>query len=161
MQISGTSQAVIAAGGSNKMGYQLLKKSKELKRDIEGIITYNSAKSAGNSSTAATLAGLPCWLGSNTVFQTGGSPSSGANPSALDGTATRTYNSSKAALTETMVKSMAELVYTHSGESPDGIYLSPTNKQIFSAFTGPGTRFTEVDGKKLATAIDEECALAA
>ena len=32
IQISGTSQSVIAAGGSNKMGYQLLKKSKELKR---------------------------------------------------------------------------------------------------------------------------------
>lgn len=32
VQISGRSQAVVAAGGSNKMGYQLLKKSKELKR---------------------------------------------------------------------------------------------------------------------------------
>lgn len=32
VQISGTSQAVVAAGGSNKMGYQLLKASKALKR---------------------------------------------------------------------------------------------------------------------------------
>lgn len=32
IRLSGLSQAVIAAGGSNKMGYQLLKKSKEMKR---------------------------------------------------------------------------------------------------------------------------------
>lgn len=51
VQISGTTQAVVAAGGSNKMGYQLLKKSKELKRDMEGILTYNQAKNAGSSST--------------------------------------------------------------------------------------------------------------
>lgn len=154
VQISGRSQAVVAAGGSNKMGYQLLKKSKELKRDIEGILTYNSARAAGSSGAASKMAGLPCWLGSNTVFQTGGAPSSGANPASLDGTATRTYNSTKTALTETMLKSMAQLIFKNSGESPDGVYLSPTNKQTLSAFTGPGTRFTEVNGKKLATAID-------
>ena len=94
VQISGTSQAVVAAGGSNKMGYQLLKKSKELKRDMEGILTYNQAKNAGSSSTARLLAGLPAWLQQNVVFQTGGSPS-GANPAVAsngwtDGTNTRT-----------------------------------------------------------------------
>src|SRR6185312_5948298 len=36
VSIAGTSQAVRAAGGTNKMGYQLMKKSKELKMDIEG-----------------------------------------------------------------------------------------------------------------------------
>lgn len=121
--------------------------------DIEGILTYNSARAAGSSSTASKMAGLPCWLSSNTVFQTGGTPS-GANPASIDGTAARTYNSVKAALTETMIKNMAQLVFKNSGESPDGLYLSPTNKQTLSAFTGPGTRFTEVEGKKLATAID-------
>ena len=153
IQISGKSQAVVAAGGSNKMGYQLLKKSRELKRDIEGILTNNQAKSAGTSSTPVLTAGLPCWLGTNTQFQTGGTPS-GANPTALDGTATRTYNSVKAAVTEAEVKSVLQSIYKNSGDSPEYCLLSPANKQNVSAFTGPGTRFTQVEDKTLKTAVD-------
>ena len=158
VQLSGKSQAVVAAGGSNKMGYQLMKKSKELKRDIEGVLTYNHAKAAGNSTTAATMGGLPCWLYTNTVFQTGGTPS-GANPSLnangwTDGTSTRTYNSATAAITEAQVKQVLQLVYKNSGESPEYAVVSPANKQNISAFTGPGTRFIQVEDKTLQTAVD-------
>lgn len=158
VQLSGKSQAVVAAGGTNKMGYQLMKKSKELKRDIEGILTYNSAKAAGNSSTAAKMGGLPCWIYTNTVFQTGGTPA-GANPSLnangwTDGSSTRTYNSASAALTETMVKSVLQKIYSASGESPEYAVVSPVNKQIISGFAGPGTRFIEVEDKTLKTAVD-------
>lgn len=148
IQISGTSQAVVAAGGSNKMGYQLLKKSKELKRDMEGILTNNAAKNAGSSTTARVSAGITSWLGTNTVFGAGG-----ANPASLNGTATRT-DGTQTALTEAQVKTMAQKVYTSSGESPDYGLVSPTNKQNISAFSGPGTRFTQVEDKVLATAID-------
>ncbi len=151
--ISGTSQAVVAAGGSNKMGYQLLKKSKELKRDMEGILTQNLAKVAGSSSTARKLAGIPSWLGTNTVFNAAGSPA-GANPSVLNGTATRTYSSAQLAITEAMEKSMLQLVYKNSGESPEYQLVSPANKQNISAFSGPGTRFIQVEDKTLMTAVD-------
>jgi hypothetical protein len=158
VQISGTSQAVTAAGGSNKMGYQLLKKSKELKRDMEGILTYNQAKNAGSSSTARLMAGLPAWLQQNVVFQTGGTPS-GANPGLAangwtDGTNTRTYNSATAAVTEAMVKSVLQKVYSSSGECPEYALVSPVNKQNISGFAGPGTRFIEVEDKTLKTAVD-------
>ena len=158
VQLSGKSQAVIAAGGSNKMGYQLLKKSKELKRDIEGILTYNSAKNAGSSAVASTMGGLPCWLYTNTTFQTGGSPS-GANPGLnangwTDGSQTRTYNSATVTVTEAMVISTLEKIFTASGESPEYALVSPTNKTNISKFTGPGTRFINVEDKVLKTAVD-------
>ncbi|RKP56367.1 SU10 major capsid protein [Pararobbsia silviterrae] len=158
VQISGTSQAVIAAGGTNKMGYQLLKKSKELKRDMEGILTYNQGRSAGSSTTARTSAGLPAWLYTNTVFQTGGSPS-GANPTLnangwTDGTSTRTYNGTTVAVTEAMVKQVLQKVFNSSGECPEYALVSSVNKQNISAFSGPGTRFTEVEDKTLHTAVD-------
>lgn len=153
IQISGTSQVVDAAGGSNKMGYQLLKKSKELKRDMEGILTYNQAKSAGSSSTARLSAGLPSWLKTNTQFQTGGTPS-GANPTTADGAATRTYNSAQAAITETQVKAVLQSIYTNSGDSPTYCLVSPTNKQNISGFTGVGTRFTKVEDKMLSSVVD-------
>lgn len=126
--------------------------------DIEGILTYNSPKAAGNSTTASTTAGLPCWLYTNTVFQTGGTPS-GANPTLnangwTDGTSARTYNSAKAAITEAQVKQVLQSIYTHSGESPEYCLVSPANKQNISAFAGPGTRFIEVEDKTLKTAVD-------
>jgi hypothetical protein len=158
VQISGTSQAVVAAGGSNKMGYQLLKKSKELKRDMEGILTYNQAKNAGSSSVARNAAGLPAFLYTNTVFQTGGAPS-GANPALAsngwtDGSSTRVYNGTTVGVTEAMVKSMIQKVFTSSGDCPEYMLVSPTNKQNISAFSGPGTRFIEVEDKTLRTAVD-------
>jgi hypothetical protein len=161
VQISGTSQAVTAAGGSNKMGYQLLKKSKELKRDMEGVMTYNQAKNAGSSSVARLSAGLPTWLLTNissTLFQTGGSPS-GANPTAAsngwtDGTSTRVYNGTTVAVTEAQVKQAVQNIFKSSGEAPEYALVSPANKQNISAFTGPGTRFTQVKDNTLQTTFD-------
>ena len=156
VQLSGKSQAVIAAGGSNKMGYQLMKKSKELKRDAEGILTYNSAKAAGSSAVASTMAGLPCWLQKNVVFQNG---AGGANPAVAangwtDGTQTRTYNGTTVTLTEAMVISVLQQIFTSSGESPEYALVSPVNKTNISKFTGPGTRFIEVEDKVLKTAVN-------
>lgn len=151
IQISGTSQAVVAAGGSNKMGYQLLKKSKELKRDMEAILTANIAKVSGSSSTARKSAGLPAWLGTNVIFQ---SSAAGANPTALDGTVARTYNGTQTPITEQNIKDMAQKVYNSTAESPEYGLVSAKNKQLISGFSGPGTRFTQVEDKTLQTAID-------
>jgi hypothetical protein len=153
IQISGTSQAVTAAGGSNKMGYQLLKKSKELKRDMEGILTNNIAKVAGSAAVARKSAGLPSWLKTNTVFQTGGAPS-GANPATADGAAVRTDNSVLAAISETQCKTLFQSIYANSGDSPEYGLVSAKNKQNISAFAGPGTRFIEVEDAVMKTKID-------
>lgn len=149
--ISGTSQAVIAAGGSNKMGYQVNKTAKALKRDMEGILTYNQAKLVGNSTTAALLGGLPAYLITNIEYN---STNGGANPSDGTGAHTRTYASSSTAITEATVKAMLQLVYKNSGDCPTYGFVSPANKQLISAFTGPGTRFIEVEDKTLMTAVD-------
>lgn len=153
IQISGTSQAVTAAGGTNKLGYQLLKKSKELKRDMEGVLTNNIAKVAGSAAVARKLAGLPSWLKTNTVFQTGGAPS-GANPATADGAAVRTDNSVLAAVTEANAKLVLQKIYSASGDSPEYALVSAVNKQLISAFAGPGTRFIEVEDAVMKTKVD-------
>lgn len=160
IQISGTMQAVVSAGGTNKMGYQLAKKAKELKRDMEGIITNNAARTSGSSSVASITAGLPAWIATNDVFQ---NSSSGAQPTGFtsigtlnfyNGTTARTYNGTQTALTEAQVKSVLQKIYTTSGDCPEYGFLSPVNKQNVSAFTGPGTRFIEVEDKTLRTVVD-------
>lgn len=161
IQISGTSQSVIAAGGSNKMGYQLLKKSKELKRDIEGILTNNAARNAGNATTARVTAGLPAFLATNylSISSTPGTATSGTTTAGSstfgNGTAAATAGSGFTnAITEANVKSILQKIYTNSGESPEYGLVSPSNKQIISAFTGPGTRFIEVEDSTLMTKVD-------
>ena len=152
--ISGSSQQVVASGGTNKMGYELLKGSKSLKKDMEGSITLNHASAVGAAGTARRLGGLPAWLKTNTVFNAGGAPA-GANPTTADGTNTRTYSSATQALTEDMLGQLATSIYTNSGESPEYFFVSPTNKRNVSKFTGPsGTRFNQIEDKVFHTAID-------
>ena len=153
IQISGTSQSVVAAGGSNKMGYQLMKKSKELKRDIEGILTNNAAKVSGSAAVARVLAGWPAWCATNSVFDatSGAAPSEGAP---YNGTQPRTYSSAQTAISEARVKTVLQSVYNNSGESPEYALMSAANKQNWSAFSGPGTRFIQVEDSTMLTKVD-------
>lgn len=161
--MSGTLQAVTASGATNTMAYQLAKKTKELKRDMEGIITSNTAQATGNGTTTGDItAGIQCFLIANSQFQTGGSPSSGANPTGHvsigsetfgNGTTARTYNSTKVALAEATLKAAVLSTYQNSASLPPYLVCSPKNKQIISTFTGPGTRFIEVEDEVLQTAV--------
>ena len=130
---------------------------------MEGILTNNVARTAPGATTAAVTGGLCAYLTANTVFQTGGT-TSGANPTGTtsagtetfgNGTTPRTDNTTTAAITETMIDEMAQLVFQNSGDCVDYLLVSSKNKQAISKFTGPGTRFTEVEDKLLKTAIDE------
>ncbi len=161
IQISGTAQAVVAAGGTNKMSYQLAKKSKELKRDMEGILTANVARASGSSSVAGKSAGLPAWIYLNANSMSGaGTNLSGTALTTVgtesfgNGTGTRTYSGSTA-VTETEVKLVLQQIYSNSGDSPEYALVSPKNKQNVSAFAGPGTRFIQVEDAVLKTKVDE------
>src|SRR6185437_6468826 len=160
IQLSGTSQAVIAAGNSNSMGYQLAKKAKELKRDIEGSLTANNASVTGSTTVARVSAGLPAFLATNfvSVATTPGTATTGVVSAAGEnfgnGTAAYTAGTGTNAVTESAVKSLLLDIYTKSGESPEYMLCSPKNKQIISTFTGPGTRFIEVEDATLMTKVD-------
>ena len=147
-QVSGTDQAVKSVKGVGTLNYALMKKAKELKTNMEYALFANQAYNAGGAGTARQLAGIPAWLTSNTVFQTGGTPS-GANPTG-NGSTARTDNSVLAALTEAQVKTVLANSFTNSGKFPSLGFLSATHKQAFSAFTGNVTRFVDVSSDKAA-----------
>ena len=54
--ITGTQEAVDKAGRASEIAYQIAKKAKELKRDLESSLTSNNAEVTG-SATAARVAG--------------------------------------------------------------------------------------------------------
>jgi len=146
-QVAGTNAAVNSAANVAKMGYVLLKKVKELKRDTEKSLFDNHAKVAPTTSVAGISAGLPSWIKSN-VSQ----GASGVLPTG-NGTDTRTAGTARA-LTESIVQSVLLSAFNNTGDIPKLAFAAPAQKQEISAFQGNGTRFVEIAGKKLNTAFD-------
>ena len=122
-----------AAGRNDELAYQVAKRGKELRRDIEATLLDNNAQVAGNSSTARETAGLPAWIATNTVKQTGGTPA-GADPTG-DGTDARTDDSVQVAFTETMLKTAMQSAYDNGGE-PTVLMVGSFNKTQVSGFAG-------------------------
>jgi len=141
LQISGTEEAVNKAGRNSEMAYQLAKKSSELKRDMEAILTRNQAAVAGDASTARTTASLEAWLRTNTNRGSGGT-TDGADPTLSGSTsgypnaaATDASNDALREFTETLLKDVIQSVWTEGGD-PSILMVGPTQKQKVSGFAG-------------------------
>lgn len=148
--VSDTARAVDAAGREDQFEYELAKKSAELKRDMEVVLTQNQGSSAGTQALARTLGSLESWYTTNT--SRGGGASSGGfaagNTSpATDGTAgaLRTF-------TEALLKGVIKSCWDNGGQ-PDIVLLGPVNKQRASAFAGIATQYRENSGTKAATIL--------
>ena len=92
IQTSGTNEAVDYAGRKSSQAYQLAKKAKQMKRDIEFMLTNNVVKAAGDSTEARKSAGISTWLNTGYVSMnpTSGSPTAGSlgTTAPVDATAT-------------------------------------------------------------------------
>jgi hypothetical protein len=147
-QVSGTQQAVEHAGRDNEMAYQEMLKGLELKRDMESILVgTNQAKNTGNATTARNLASILSWVKSNTAKGAGG-----ADPTAADGTGTRTDGTQRV-FTEASLKSVLSSIWSAGGK-PDVIMTGAFNKQTFSTFTGRATPVEDTKAKKIIAAVD-------
>ena len=146
-QVAGTNSGVTAAGKVNKIGYVLLKRTRELRRDTEKSLFDNHARVAPTTTVAGVSAGIPAWLTSNIDMGATAVAPTG------DGSNARTAGTPRA-LAESNLKNVLELAFNNTGDIPKMAFAPPKQKQNISAFTGPGTRFTEVAGKKLTTAYD-------
>jgi hypothetical protein len=146
--ISMTEEAVDKAGRKSEIGYQIAKKGKSLKRDIESILLMNQARAVGTvGSTAARMASVLAWIHTN--VQMG---AAGANPTG-DGTNART-DGTQAAFTEAMLQLALASVWTNSGDEPDFVLVNSTQKKAISAFTGNNTRYVNAEEEKLVNSID-------
>ncbi|MEK9897153.1 MAG: DUF5309 domain-containing protein [Burkholderiaceae bacterium] len=121
-------EAVDKAGRDSELSYQIAKRGKELKRDIEAVLTDNNARVAGGTGTAPETAGLGAWIATNDSIGT-----SGASPTG-DGSNARTDGTQRA-FTEDMLKSVMSSVWT-SGGNPTVLMVGAFNKQKVSGFAG-------------------------
>ncbi len=146
--VSGTQESVTAAGRKSEMAYQLIKRTKELRRDMEAILLNNQASTAGAAGTARKTGGIRAWLATNTDLGAGGSNggfSAGIVGAATDGT--------QRPLTEASFKGVLLSCFNNGGD-PDTLMLAPFNKQVASSWTGNQTKTQDTSDKKLVAAID-------
>lgn len=144
VRISGSQQAVDAAGRANEMSYQLAKRGQELMRDCEYALTRNQASSAGGAGTARSLASVESWLSSHKTVA-GGSASSGTatTPGFSSGTvAAPTDASAAGAFTEADLKTVIGSAWSAGGE-PTMVMVGKFNKQAASAFGGIATQYRD------------------
>src|SRR6476619_6353344 len=106
-RVTGTQRAVEHAGRDDELEYQEMLKGLELKRDMESILVgTNQAKITGNDSTARKTASVLSWIKTNTSK---GSAGGAADPSAADGTGTRT-DGTQLAFTEARLKTVLQSI---------------------------------------------------
>ena len=144
-RVTGTQRVVEHAGRDDEMTYQMMLKGMELKRDLEYNLLLNQKAVVGNSSTARKWASVLSWLTSNTS-------KAGTDPTAADGTDTRTDGTQRA-FTEAQLKTVLSSCWTNGGK-PEMIMTGAFNKQQFSTFTGRGTPMQDQAEKKITASVD-------
>ena len=144
--ITGTQESVDTAGRASEIAYQIAKRAKELKRDMEATITGNIAEVAGNATTARKMGTLGAWTITNDNKAADGTTGSGVgNTARTDGT--------QRAFTESQLKDVIKSVWNAGGD-PSMIMCGPFNKQKLSGFTGNSTRFDAGADATLYTSVD-------
>lgn len=144
-RVTGTQQAILKAGRKDELGYQIAKKAKELKRDIEATITARQAEATGGTTTARTLGALPAWINANTDGGTNFVAGSLGNTANTDGT--------QRVFTEAILKSVIKQCWDEGG-NPSCLSVGSFNKQKVSTFTGNATRHKTAEDSKLNATID-------
>ena len=143
--ITGTQEAVDKAGRASEIAYQIAKKAKELKRDLEASLTSNNAEVTGSATAARVAGGLRSWVATNDVMGTSGTSGGAGNTAAGNGT--------QRVFTESLLKSVIKSVW-NAGGNPTMIMVGPFNKQKLSGFTGNSTRFDAGADATLYTSVD-------
>lgn len=137
VMVSGTADAVRKYGRAEEFAYQIAKRGKEIKRDMEFAITQNQASSVGGSGTARSSAGLESMISGNsiepTTSNTGTTPgySGGDWAAPTDGTATGAGST----LSETYLVQALEAAWTDGGD-PSDIVMGSYQKRTIATFGG-------------------------
>lgn len=151
--VSRSSEVANKAGRQSEMAYQVARRMQELKKDMEyQMIGVNNVRVAGGDTTAREMSSISCFIATNDVFNSGGTPA-GVSPTG-DGSGVRTDSGTQQAFTEAMLTSSLSLCYTN-GANPTMLVAGAFNRGKVSGFAGSGqTRYVSTDAKTLNVSID-------
>ena len=141
--VSRTANKVNTAGRKEELAYQVVKRGKELKRDIETSLVRNNAATAGAAGSARLSASIETWIfTTNHVSMSG--QTTNTTPAPVGGiAATAGTDGTLVALAETDLKNALQQAWSRGGET-DVILVTPAIKNKIDNFTGIATRFRNV-----------------
>lgn len=146
--ISDTDRGLDKAGRAREMGYQLVKKTAEIKLDAERALFLNNAREAGSDIAGPELAGAQTWFTTNT------SGGSGASDATGDGTDTRTAGTPRA-LTQAIFDSMMQSRWENSSATKAvKVFLSAGQMDVANGFTGMNNQRTQVAAGRVENTLD-------
>lgn len=147
--VTGTQEKVDKAGVKSEMSYQLARRLKEIKRDLEHSLLNPYAKVVGNDTTARVMGSLHSYLVTNNQLAGGSSDPTGDGTDLSDGLG------GDRALSETILQAGLQSLYTNSGGNESvNMVVSASHKTLVSGFSSAATRYVTTDDKKLVASID-------
>lgn len=147
-RVSKTQREVSTAGRRDELSYQIAKMGREIKRDLEASLTSRNKAAAGDSASAATMAGLGAWLFGNVVKPTANS--SGTTAIITSGAPTTAVSAGTAGtFIESDLKSCVKLCWDDGGD-PGVVMVGAFNKMQASGFSGIGTQYRDVQPSAVA-----------
>ena len=151
-RVSGTQDAVDKAGRDSEMAYQVMKRMKELKRDLEFALVRNQESTSGTATVGAKSAGVESWIATNITSV--GLGSGFSTPGYSNGTVSAPFDATaRGSLTEASLKSVIAATWAAGGD-PTTLMVGPLTKQkISTAFNGVATRYRDVPAGKQAQVI--------
>ena len=130
------------AGAEDFYDYQVVKKGREILRDMEAILTGNQGYVQGNATLARKLRSLESWISTNQNLNSVTTTAAGALTSASTpgkeataATLARTDANVTRPFAESYLKEVIRECYTEGG-APSVLMVGPYNKQIVSSFAG-------------------------
>lgn len=151
ISVSGTQRAVNSAGRADEFSYQLAKRGREIKRDMEYALTRNQASSAGGAGTARSLASLESWLATNKTSV--GTGTAQTTPGFSSGTVAAPTDSSVAgSFTKASLDDVIQKCWTQGGD-PKVIMVGPSQRSDISGFSGISTLQTDASARADVTLV--------
>ena len=145
-RVTGTQESINSAGRRSEMAYQMEKRMKELKRDVETALLDNGAYVAGNDTLARQCAGLQAYVTSSTNVASDATAAAGTGADAhTDGTARP--------LQESFVEDALAQAWSAGGMPTMGI-MNAFQKRKFTSFSGNATRFDKAEDKKIVNNVE-------
>lgn len=120
-------------GQRDELARQVVRKGRELKRDMEATLLYPQAKVADNGTAAPLLGGIFAYLGNAEGAGRTNRGATGADPTTTDGANAPTDGTVRA-LSEAGVLGVIDAVYKVSTEAPNVFLLGVDAKQRFSNY---------------------------
>lgn len=131
--ISGTADKVKKYGRATEFAYQIAKKGRELKRDIEFALVGAQGSSAGSTTVARSSAGVSAMIADNRILTTGNA--GGTVPGYAAAVWTAPTTGSSTAMTEADLVSAFEAAWTDGGDAST-VLVGATLKKKIGTFAG-------------------------